>query len=518
MKKIKKTITTFLSLLMAVSLSAAPLFGCGEKEEPSPTASSSSESSEEEKEEGEGGDEGDGSGDDSGDEQQPDPPKLPPDEPTGEDNFTPVFRMVVYSDIHLTNNNPDSTKNFTEAIQKSYTWAEEQTYTGIDAFAMTGDLTHVGGQEPAMFAQYKSILDSKVKNGAPVISVLGNHDVYESNDKTVKGAEEYVKAGLKLDDSVTVKGFQLIGLSTSDQNGTFTDDQISYLETELAKANAADPEKPIFTFQHQKIEDTVYGCSGWNSARSSDKLDGAYSKYSQVINFSGHSHTSAASPRSVHQDKYTTVDVGALAGVSMDQADRFTDLGKNAFTNQTLSGKENLYGRIVEVDGENRVRIRAFCPFTGKTATTPATTDEAEKELVFRIDDVTDPDSFYYTDGRRYKAEEPSFAAGSAIQQIYNRCSTENLVTVKMSFPQTLDKVCPYMYRIVATPTAGGKKKVQYYMDHYYAAGAATDEIVSVQGLAPSVEYEIAVYPVNIWGIEGTPLRYTVTTAAASGR
>ena len=81
--------------------------------------------------------------------------------------------------------------------------------------------------------------------------------------------------------------------------------------TDISAAVEADPEKPVFVFQHEHVRDTVYGSSksdGWGLETFTEVL----SKYPQVVHISGHSHFPANDPRAIWQGNFTAVNDGGL--------------------------------------------------------------------------------------------------------------------------------------------------------------------------------------------------------------
>ena len=71
--------------------------------------------------------------------------KQPPEVP---EDFTPVLRFAVCSDVHLSGEeNQANAKRFTALYNDTYDYAATQSYKGFDAVIVAGDMTG-GGREP----------------------------------------------------------------------------------------------------------------------------------------------------------------------------------------------------------------------------------------------------------------------------------------------------------------------------------------------------------------------------------
>ena len=110
-----------------------------------------------------------------------------------------------------------------------------------------------------------------------------------------------------------IKGYHFIILGTEDglTEGTFSVNQINWLDEQLKEAHADDSNKPIFVFHHQPIIGTVYG-SEWGFAKNRDLFYNTPKPYPQVISFSGHTHYPLDDPRSFI--KRTLQSIGTSTG------------------------------------------------------------------------------------------------------------------------------------------------------------------------------------------------------------
>jgi 3',5'-cyclic AMP phosphodiesterase CpdA len=212
-------------------------------------------------------------------------------------------RFAVISDIHFGNNSglgpmvkvPHALKNI---LGKGR----------IDALFVVGDLTDHGKEH-----EYNSLLKvfsdkSNVPEGLPVYFMMGNHDHI---NKSVNASKLYTdKLRQPLHQYVEIKGHPFITISPA---GTGSNDYDAsakkFLSEKLAFAAEKFPAKPVFVFFHHPPTNTCYGTikDAWGSAALKPILE----NYPQAVVFSGHSHYPVGDPRSIHQEKFTTVNDGS---------------------------------------------------------------------------------------------------------------------------------------------------------------------------------------------------------------
>lgn len=444
---------------------------------------------------------------------------------SNEEVFKPVFRMAVCSDTHVTQTNPALAEKFQKFFDTAYAYAGSQDYKTLDACVVTGDLTHTG--EAIQMKTFGDIVRKNLRKETEFLSVLGNHDgtIYNANGITsIINPENYQTwVHGAVDRHIEVKGFHLIGLSNYTQNGDYTQEQYDFLAQSLAEAKADDPTKPIFAFQHQHIKNTVEGSkTKFNVVKlvgetyeTATAFESLYEKYPQVIHFSGHSHTPSVSPLSVHQGKFTCVDVGSSFkdmgyGYATSMLKEFTGITTLTNAQSTLpnySNSANLY-RIVEVDANNNVRILTYDMYSKSLVKTPSNTDGADKILTFDLGKVDNVENFTYTMDRKESASAPYFEGQAEVT-----LSDITATTANIAFSQAKDDQCLAIYKIVCTPTNGNAVEFAFMDDFYFAGKTEVDESFSLTNLTANTEYSVTVTPYNIWGIAGLPITGTFTTA-----
>ncbi len=225
------------------------------------------------------------------------------------DDFTPVLRFVVCSDIHLDGDETqEAAVRFGNLFGDMYAHSENCGYKNLDAVVVAGDFTGAG--EEKEYQVYNKIVAENIKEGTQLLTVLGNHEfiAYRDVDATV-GYDVYKKfVHEDVDRDVVINGYHFICVSYDDNGKTFSG-KMQWLDERLRNATAEDPTKPVFVIQHPHPAFTVYGSVNWGDFSTRTVL----SRYPQVISFSGHSHYASNDPRSVWQGEFTAVGTGSLS-------------------------------------------------------------------------------------------------------------------------------------------------------------------------------------------------------------
>lgn len=231
-------------------------------------------------------------------------------EPAQPEDFTPVLRFVVCSDIHLNGDeNQESAIRFANLFEDMYAYSENSSYNKLDAVVVAGDFTESGAENE--YALYNKIVDENIKDETQLLTILGNHEFIKYRDVDASVGYDVFKKFISenVDSDVVINGYHFIGVSYDDDGKSFIS-KTQWLDERLKAATAEDPDKPIFVYQHPHPFLTVYGSVNWGDIN----IRAVLSKYPQVVDFSGHSHYAASDPRSVWQGEFTAVGSGSLLG------------------------------------------------------------------------------------------------------------------------------------------------------------------------------------------------------------
>ncbi len=264
------------------------------------------------------------------------------------DDFTPVVRFAVCSDVHL---NGDPNQVEAERLKKLfdtvYAYSETQDYKNFDAIAFAGDIATSGN--PAEYDVLNDIINEKVKEGTKVLTCLGNHEfiAYRDYDASIGTRVFEEKMQRKDCEHAVINGYHFI-ISSYDEDGHSFIKKSQWINSEIKKAVKDTGDKPVFVFQHPAPFATIYGSVIWGDPI----LPLVYMNYPQVVDFSGHSHYPINDPRSIWQGGYTALGCGTLSSFETE-LDGFSG-------NFPYNCDEAAQFYIVEADKDGNVHILPY--------------------------------------------------------------------------------------------------------------------------------------------------------------
>ena len=353
-------------------------------------------------------------------------------------DFKPVFRMIVTSDIHIQEGGVQI-ERFREGMKFAYDYAAGQDYNKVDAFFAVGDFANCGS-EWEMLA-FRDLLDECIASDTEKTLMLASH---EFKFDSQQGAYERFQSiyNMERDTHKVLGGFHCISVST--ENGCrFGDEKRDWLRTELRKAADADPQKPIFVFQHPHITDTVAGSILWGE----DDLTAILMDYPQIIDFSGHSHAPVNDPRSIHQRHFTCHGTGSFSYFELDEFDKI-------YGTVPPDHKECAQFLIVEADAQGTVRILPVDVLTKNFF-----------PCVREIKTPWEPNSFVYTAKRYQTSVKPYFTDEAKIQvERYEN----NALTLRFSQAEIAeDMVDDYIVRLRKQKDGTVMKQAAVWSSYY---------------------------------------------------
>ena len=236
-------------------------------------------------------------------------------------DFIPVLRFAICSDAHIEGVDAPGYRRLKKAIDYSLKLASEgKSYKKLDTFLIAGDITNKGTK--AEFDSFKEIYGSAANKGLRLMcTVAKGHDSITMKKKSLSYFKSLTKQ--EPDFHRVIGGYHFIGLSTckSLPHKHYSPFQKLWLKTQLKKAVADTPNKPVFLIHHEHVKNTVYGSSnfdGWGNRF----FNGVFNKYPNVVDFSGHSHAPINDPRSVHQKYITSFNTGSFSYFELDEFDK----------------------------------------------------------------------------------------------------------------------------------------------------------------------------------------------------
>ena len=373
-------------------------------------------------------------------------------------DFTPAIRIVTFNDSHNQND------RVADAIDTAYALFDaDPVYPGVDAFVYNGDFSSVGfeGDYEAFAETYKT----HVRPETPFINVIGNHEFKQSYYEDLFRKH----FGQELDTVTEINGFTLVGFSgrRSLTEWTFTPGSLKWLSDALKQAEQTADGKPVFVFQHPHPWGTVYGSTVWGDPQ----LNVIFGRYSNIVDFSGHSHFPMSDPRSINQSLYTAVGCGAT---------RTFELDNNGVVGQHPDGYD-LAAEIcvAEADNNGAVRIRGY---------------DLNSDTFFCdyfIGNVNDRSSFAYT-YKNMKAHDsaPVFAADTKAAAFRNE-EGEWVI----SFNEAHSDFIVHEYKVTIKDAAGKKIFSKNFIDDYFVFDGddTADFRIGADTLTPGESYTLYV-------------------------
>ncbi|MBQ6268072.1 MAG: metallophosphoesterase [Clostridia bacterium] len=267
--------------------------------------------------------------------------------PQTPDDFTPVLRFAVTSDVHL-NGDPDqpAAQRLAVLLQDSYAYAQGERYAALDALIVAGDFATTGDE--AEYQLFNSIMARELRPETQLLTMLGNHEFIKYRDEDPTVAYDVYRALVHedVDRHLVINGYHFIACSYAPDGKTFTEKK-PWLTAQLDAACADTPDRPVFVFQHPHPFATVYGSVNWSDFTVRTVLE----HYPQAVDFSGHSHYAPCDPRCIWQGAFTAVNTGSLSAL----------MGNLDY----ISGDEDAPGDsaafwICEADAQGNVRLKLY--------------------------------------------------------------------------------------------------------------------------------------------------------------
>lgn len=398
------------------------------------------------------------------------------------EDFEPVLRFVVCSDIHLNGEeNQQAAVRFANLFKDMYAYSENSNYSTLDAILVVGDFTNGGAEKE--YELFNKIVNENMKEETQLLTVLGNHEFIEYRDVDASvGYDVYKKfINENVDTDVVINGYHFIGVSYSEDGKTFTD-KMQWLDERLANATKEDSDKPVFVYQHPHPFLTVYGSVNWSDLN----VRAVLSKYPQVVDFSGHSHYAASDPRSVWQGGFTAIGSGSLSSF----------MGNLNY----IEGDEDAPGKsggawLCECDAEGNVRMSLY---------------DIENRMFFSdveyyFTDLSDASKRTYNWHKQKSLDTaPEFPENAAVASEVNDNGE-----VVISFPEAEGYYFAENYKI-SVKDSGNKAVYEGTVISEYVR--ATDDDVSVNlGVLEKGEYKVTVVAYSPYAKKGEALNNSIT-------
>ena len=399
-------------------------------------------------------------------------------------DFKPALRFMVVSDIHYKDEPCVEEERMAKALQIAYRLSEEsESYKKLDAVYAVGDFANSGTE--TQMRKFKATLDKYCKEETQYCLMMASHEYHGGG---VEKAHELFKEifDIPVDNHRVINGFHFISMTCS-HACEFEDDKVDFAKKALKEAREADPKKPIFFFQHPHITDTVSGSIYW----ADEKFYTTFMDFSQVIDFSGHSHVPINDPRSIYQKHFTALGTGSLSYFELDEFDKYygTVPPNKADCAQML---------LVEADENGRVRIYPYDVLTDNFF-----------PFVWEIDEPWNPESFKYTDAR-YKTDKAPYFPENTLLQVTDVTDKG----FKLTFSQAKsDDEYVNDYKIVVKEKATDTiVKQSCLWSEYYFYNMPETLSITFDDLDSGKDYTVDIFAGSFWNTLSKPVSTEVTT------
>lgn len=315
---------------------------------------------------------------------------------------------------------------------------------------INGDVSEFGMEDS--YRVLRDIIDEVYPEGEyrpQFIFTADNHEYWDAWDSSVtfEYCQNVFKTGLGLEDvnnHYTVGGYEFISISSDDMSGsdaTYSNETVTYLEAELAKAATRDTTKPIFVAIHQPEHESV---------ESSRALYDKLREYPQVVLFTSHTHNMLNDERSIVQDKFTTVNTAATHYANVDGS------YENHVVDSTPSGYNFAQGLLVRAKG-SVVEIDRYDIYNDQ---------KIGETWSIATTDCADEDTLKYTDELRYAAAvAPTFAEEITVNAEW---ATLNSCTLTFASATADEGDFVYRYKIVVKDATGTEVATYYYLNDFW--------------------------------------------------
>lgn len=397
---------------------------------------------------------------------------VPMDDYIDDGVFRPKFRMVVCSDIHITDEANIRTERLRNMLKQmnEYAASNPDNYNKIDALCIVGDIGHDGTVPEWELA--KKVLDEGMSEDTQLVITTGNHDYYNFAQDSKTEFEKIFGADAA-QQHIQIGGYDFITVNFDNNGMSCSDSVVQWVDQEVSKAaETAGSDKPVFVFQHIGNEGTVLGtCSHFLSGNCKN-LNPIYAKYPNIVNFSGHTHYLQNDDCSIHQKDYTSIGTGTL-NYTMRQYN-----GPEEIPIENKNEVSQVW--VIELDGRHKMRLKVW--------------DVLQEKFLGedRYIESYNKDNFVYTENR-FTSEDLFFPEG-AVPEVTNVTSD----SVALEFPRTApESLNGRVYRVDIWTADGTVVDGQLIGINYF--DGKFDEKVSVEftGLEPNTQYKAKVFAVN---------------------
>ncbi len=423
-----------------------------------------------------------------------------------EDNIVMSFGAI--SDIHINGTVGGYNCNkYDKALQLLKKYAGGK----LDAVTIAGDIS-ASAYDSSIGSAFKTITDNQLGQNANVFFVTGNHDAQEDQWSTLSqiysDLSKYTANDLSSSQHdrgnrhMVIGGYHYIGVNMMDywnaSEAMFVEQDLAWLDAELAAARADAPGQPIFVYVHAGVYGTTYGSDLYTGKHWGSKLIYSHlEKYPEVVTFSGHVHFPLADERTIYQKDFTSLNCGSVQYMAIEGG--YLQTGSSTTIDGVSSDVSS--GLLVQVDKNNNLKITRL----------DFTHDSVIKEPFYvSAPDLENKSHLYSYNDAYFNADNtaPEFAANAKIS---GKIAGENMV---VTFDAATDNDMVHHYVIEIKGKQSGSVKSVKALSEFYLYPQPEDFpddytfVIPYTLAAGDDAFEIAVYGVDSMGLMSEPIVY----------
>ena len=423
-----------------------------------------------------------------------------------EDNIVMSFGAI--SDIHINGTVGGYNCNkYDKALQLLKKYAGGS----LDAVTIAGDIS-ASVYDSSIGTAFKQITDAQLGTDANVFFVTGNHDAQEEQwsnlsqmytDLAKYTANDLPSSQLERGNRhMVINGYHYIGVNMMDywnaSEAMFGEQDLAWLDAELAAARADAPGQPIFVYTHAGVYGTTYGSDLYTGKHWGSKLIYEHlAAYPEVVTFSGHVHFPLADERTIYQNDFTSLNCGSVQYMAIESG--YLQTGSSTTIDGVSSNVSS--GLLVQVDKNNNLKITRL-DFTNDSV--------IKQPFYIAAPDLENKSHLYSYNDAYFNADNtaPEFAADANLS---GKIAGDNMV-VTFDAAADNDMVHHYVIDIVGNPSQS-KKSVKAYSEFYlYPQPEDFPDsytfIIPYTLAAGDDAFTLNVYAVDSMGLKSAPIVY----------
>ena len=382
------------------------------------------------------------------------------------------FKVAVISDTQIppTEEALKNDDTYLQNLKKALTVIKNNN---ADMILFAGDIGDLGTR--FAFQTYADAIDEIFGDDKPIIqTIMGNHDYW---NKDAFSAVNHIKAFKEIMGEspwthYVVNGYHFIGASPNYGSMTGAYKITSkWLDKELEKASADSEGKPIIVMTHNQPKNTSYGSEDWGDTT----IDAVLSKYSNVIDFSGHVHYSLLDERSIWQGGYTVINTQSLSYTELEQGKENGTIPPNADSTPM--------GYIMDFS-HNAIDIHRINFADGNMGT------EEKSDMLWSF-------SLPYENNKKYSFESRKADNKAPVMKDAQGTATVNKDKVVLSFAAGTDDDFVHSYKVLIDDS-----DEKYFFSDFYNGIDAMNTTVQLELENDGKTHQYKIYAVDSWGEE----------------